>query len=496
MATQHPDNAHAPYWEKDGDGFVNVQEEIAECVSCFRDLGTEEYMWDWEGKFADEAVIDKLFSQYHEYFKRHLLGKEKFLTFRIPNIWQEKGYGLLRALMVILTSEDFARDIHFHAPPLFEVILPMTECASQLLYIQKSFRALAHFKKKTFNHTPRSNTDMIEMIPLLEGVQNQLHAHQLIEQYVKIYKKTFHQTPTYIRPFLARSDPAMISGLIATVLANKVALSDIAMFSQKTGIKTHPIIGVGSLVFRGGLTPHTVNTFLAQYGGARTVTVQSGFRYDFPLRDVQHGIRTLNARLPKTKTELTTQKERHALVELIARFERAYQSILPSLLPTLKPLFAAVPQRRERRQHTGLLSYPRRMGTIILPRAIGFTGSFYTIGVPPEFIGIGRVLASLTAHEWALLNRYYKTMREELVRAGRFLNQENLDLLARGHNGWRDVRDDIKQTEKFLRVHFGPKTKQELLHEKLSTQLLRSRHNPRRVEHLFTATGKLRHSLG
>ena len=101
MATQHPDNASAPFWERDGDGFISSYEEVAESMSCFTALGAQEFMRDWEGKNADEAVIDKLFTQYHGYFSKHPLGKEKFLTFRLPNVWEEKGYSLIRALMVV-----------------------------------------------------------------------------------------------------------------------------------------------------------------------------------------------------------------------------------------------------------------------------------------------------------------------------------------------------------------------------------------------------------
>src|SRR3989344_5030805 len=136
MATQHPDNASGPGWEKDKDGFISVYEEPDESLWCFKSLGVSEFMWDWEGKYADEAVIDKLFTNNYEYLKKHPLGKEIFLTFRLPNIWKEKGYSLIRALMVILTREDFAHDLKFHSPPLFEVILPMTEKAEQLIYIQ------------------------------------------------------------------------------------------------------------------------------------------------------------------------------------------------------------------------------------------------------------------------------------------------------------------------------------------------------------------------
>ncbi len=122
MATQHPDNANTPYWEKGGDGFVSTREEPQECYSSFKDLGCQEFLWDWEGKYVDEAVVDRLFHTYFDYFKKHQLGKDAFLTFRIPNIWHERGYGLARAMMGILTAESFAKDLKFHTPPLFEVI--------------------------------------------------------------------------------------------------------------------------------------------------------------------------------------------------------------------------------------------------------------------------------------------------------------------------------------------------------------------------------------
>ena len=64
MATQHPDNAgNSPFLDK---AFVSAQDEIDECYKCFSELGVHEYMWDWEGKFVDEAVIDRLYSKYYE----------------------------------------------------------------------------------------------------------------------------------------------------------------------------------------------------------------------------------------------------------------------------------------------------------------------------------------------------------------------------------------------------------------------------------------------
>jgi len=49
--------------------FINTYDEIEECYRMFDELGVEEYMWDWEGKFVDEAVVDKLYRNYIHYFK-------------------------------------------------------------------------------------------------------------------------------------------------------------------------------------------------------------------------------------------------------------------------------------------------------------------------------------------------------------------------------------------------------------------------------------------
>ena len=495
MATQHPDNAHGPFWD-DGDGFVAAHEEPEECLVCFRDLGVQEFMWDWEGKYADESVIDKLFSKHYAYFKKHLLGRDAFLTFRLPNVWQEKGYSLIRALMVILTSEDFAQDLAFRARPLFEVILPMTERAEQLMYIQTSFRKLAHFKDKVFNHHKNNNTDYVEVIPLVEGVEDQLHITKLLDAYVRLHERFFHRKPAYIRPFLARSDPALISGFVANVLANKVALSEVYTFAKKSGVGAFPIIGAGGLVFRGGLNPARIKKFAAEYAGVRTATVQSAFRYDYPLNQVKKAIQYLHRELPKGKVQFITDTDRAALLRVIEKFSAMYQSTLTKLVKDLEPVFGAVPKRRERRQHIGLLAYGRRMGKSTLPRAISFTAALYSIGAPPEFIGLGRTLASLSDQEQKILVKYYRFFADDVREAGRYINRENIETLARGNPSWRLVAEDVALAEKFLGARFAPKSTKELLHHSLTSQLLLQRNNKEAVSRLIVETGKLRRSLG
>ncbi len=496
MATQHPDNAYAPYWDKAGQLFVSVYQEIAEAVTCFNDLGVSEYMWDWEGKHADAAVIDRLFSDYYDYFAKHQLGRDKFLTFRIPNIWEEKGYNLLQAMTVILSGEDFARDLKFQSRPLFEIILPMTETADQLLHMQKLFEKLARFKSKNFTTDQAANTDYLEIIPLVESVESQLGVADLLQRYVKLHVQHFGHQPKYLRPFLACSDSALSAGFLAAVLGNKLGLARLYEFAEHSAIPVFPIAGSGSLRFRGGLSPSTVDRFVAEFPGVRTVSVQSSFRYDHPRSQVKTAIATLEQALPKAKPLVIDQLNQQILVAIAKRSAEFYKQTITKLAGDMQPVFQAIPRRRDRRQHIGLLAYSRSMGQQSLPRAITFTAGFYSIGVPPEFIGLGRTLQQLKSSELATLKKEYLHLTKDLMAAGRYLNKANLATLASLNKAWALVQADVATTEKVLGVRFGPRTDDELAHQKLSTAALTLLSETSTLSELVNRMAVLRKSLG
>src|SRR5436189_6219333 len=81
-------------------------------------------------------------------------------------------------------------------------------------------------------------------------------------------------------------------------------------------------------------------------------------------------------------------------------------------------------KRRERVQHTGLFGYSRGVGKVKLPRAIGFTASLYSLGLPPELIGTGRGLQHVSQKELKVIEKYYINISEELEQAGRYLNKD------------------------------------------------------------------------
>ena len=65
------------------------------------------------------------------------------MTFRLPNSKVENEFRLGRALIGMLSSASMAKKIGMHSPPLFEVILPMTESAQEMLGIQEAFKEIA-----------------------------------------------------------------------------------------------------------------------------------------------------------------------------------------------------------------------------------------------------------------------------------------------------------------------------------------------------------------
>ncbi len=493
MATQHPDNACAPYWEKDGDGFISTHEETLECYSAFKDLGCEEFMWDWEGKYVDEAVVDRLFHTYHHYFKTQQLGHDIFLTFRIPNLRHERGYSLARAMMGILTAENFARDLGFHTPPIFEVILPMTDQASDIIKLQSTFRQLAEFKCRLFGD--QSCFNHLNILPLIENIEGLLNCRKLLEDYLKLYRRKFKTKPPYLRLHIARSDPALNAGLVPAVVAGKIALGEYHRFGRDHGIKIFPAIGVGTLPFRGSLAPDRINDFLKEYPGMRTVYVQSAFRYDFKLNQVKAAIKKLNDRLPKTAIKIYTAKEINQAEQICHIFTPFYKKTVESLAGTINQLAADVPGRRERKLHIGLFGYSRGIGKKRLPRAIPFTAVLYSLGIPPELIGTGRGLQQAQKNNLEL-EKFYHNFKKDLVLAGRFLNRKNLEELAKKNKSWRTVNQDVALIENILKIKLGPQSPADFRHRQITSKVLRlwRRHQP--LDQAIIASGKLRRSLG
>ncbi|NTU73219.1 phosphoenolpyruvate carboxylase [Candidatus Roizmanbacteria bacterium] len=466
MGSQHPDHASLPYWHNHE--YITTHDETKETFLSYSELGIQEYKWDWEGKYVDESVIERLYSTYLDYFQKNPLGKDLFLTFRLPNPKVESEFRVGRSFMNILAANGLAEMVGAPTPALFEVILPMTESAEEILAIQQAFKEMAGLKHKLYRFS-ENGLKHIEVIPLFEQVQTIAHSDEILDEYLELHKKEFGYKPEYLRPYTARSDPALNSGIIPTVLAIKIALSKYRRYEESHNIALYPIIGTAALPFRGGLTPYRVKQFVNEYQGVRTALIQSAFRYDYPKEDVIKGLRELDELLPKKKARFISKKEEEKLQEIIKRAEAYYRPTVEGIALLINTIAKQLPKRRERVQHIGLFGYSRGVGSVKLPRAIGFTAALYSIGVPPELIGTGRTLHDLMKNGTIeVLEKYYLNLRYDLEEAGRYVNKEVLDKLAVQSPIWNDIKEDVAGIEEYLRHEIGPKTKEDKQHQAIT----------------------------
>ena len=300
MSTQHPDNATVPFFATSG--VLAGEDEIREAFYAYSHLGCDEQMWDVEGKEIDTYVVKKLLSFYPEYFRDHVLGEDLRLTLRVPNPTVESTEAkiLLETLESIPRSYDAARLFYGRdVAPIFEVILPMTTSAKCIDRIYRYY--VDHIIER--QHTRFRGDDVtiaewigefspssIEVIPLFEDVPTMVRAADIVEEYLA------DKSLSDQRVFLARSDTAMNYGLVSAALANKIALYRLDELSARSGVRLHPIMGMGSAPFRGGLSPATAERVGREYPSAVTFSIQSAFKFDYPPDEVRAACELLKSR--------------------------------------------------------------------------------------------------------------------------------------------------------------------------------------------------------
>jgi phosphoenolpyruvate carboxylase len=503
MATQHPDNAGKPWWHDDP--FITTQDEIDEVLLLFKELPIDEYMWDWEGKYVDEAVGEKLYSRAHEFFAAHPLGEDFHLTFRIPAYEEGKLHRMARAFMNLLSLSDLGAELKLPRPPVTEMFLPLTESAHQLIGVRKTFRDIADYHRHIF-HSDREQHDVLreqfQVTPLVEDVESMFTIEKILQPYWDSLKaEGTLNTARGQRVFLARSDPAMNAGLVPAVLAIKSALSKLDTLGEQYATPVHPIIGTGSLPFRGSVNPQYTAEFLAQYAGVRTYCIQSAFRYDYPLDQVRSALETIQQEAPARSAERISVAEQAQLREAADLFSAFWKPSVEALADIINDVAQYVPGRRERLQHVGLFGYSRGLGKVTLPRAIKFTGALYSIGVPPELIATGRGLAAARGKGLLpLVERMYPAMRADLKHAGKYLNRENLGMLAAKVPAFADVQQDVALIEQILGITLAMEKPKHVVHRNYTSTILHRLNEDARDAAQLTEdiveAGVLRRSLG
>lgn len=483
MSTQHPDNVTMPFFTE-GASFSG-ENEIKEAYYVFSHLRCDEQMWDCEGKEVDEFVIKKLVTRYDNYFKDHMIGKDLFITLRVPNPVFEKSEAkiLLETLESAPRSYDTARSFYGNntTPPIFEVILPMTTNTASINRVYYYYRDFVVGKqhRKCFEGDITIKEwigefmpETIEVIPLFEDIPYMLSADTMVQGYLA--DKQF----PYQRVFIGRSDPALNYGFLPAILVVKITLQRLHALQERINIPIYPILGLGTNLFRGNLSPFNVDECLHEYPSVQTFTIQSAFKYDYEESLVRKAIETINN---YTRTAPTAIDEEIAL-DITERLSSAYREQIKELAPLINEIARFVPRRRMRKLHIGLFGYSRNVGGITLPRVISFCASLYSIGLPPELLG----LHYLTEKDLTFLKVAYPGFFEDISTAASYYNKDVTKLIS------PKIANDI---EKVLGM---TKHMENLLHSEYTSQIIQAILS--RKEEAITdgiiAAGKVRRFLG
>jgi len=424
MSTQHPDNVHTPFFSDSAE--LAGEDEIKEVFYAYSHIHCKEQLWDCEGKEVDNFVVKKLLTKYEPYFKNHILGKDVFLTLRVPNPAVEKNEAkiLLETLESIPRNFDAANLFYNDGvAPIFEIALPMTTDYRELVRIAEYYKNHVVGKQ---HHKLHDNVtiaqwigtfqpESLRVIPLIEEKNTILNPESIVENFIKEEK-----IEDYQRVWLARSDPALNYGNLATVLMLKVSFQKLNDLQEKISIPLLPILGCGSAPFRGNFKPTNIKNCIQGYPSVYTFTLQSAFKYDYNINDVTKAVEFLNESKPSKPVQVDEKK----CTAIIDKLMHEYRRQVKLLAESINNITSYVPSRRKRKLHIGLYGYSRNVGDLKLPRAITFCAALYSYGLPPEIIGLN----ILEEKDIDYIKDIYANFENDLSDSLKYLNEDNLHI--------------------------------------------------------------------
>ena len=187
-----------------------------------------------------------------------------------------------------------------------------------------------------------------------------------------------------------------------------------------------------------------VQSIIKEYPSVHTFTIQSAFKYDNPHEEVIEGIRKLRER----ETALPQEINEERCLEIIRKYSQEYQKQIIKLAPVINKVAMFAPRRRKRKLHIGLFGYSRSLQGITLPRAITFTAALYSVGLPPEILGLN----ALNREDREFMKGVYINFEDDLKDSLKFFNPDTGLLPKELESTVRDLPVDFQPDEEHKEI--------------------------------------------
>jgi phosphoenolpyruvate carboxylase len=188
------------------------------------------------------------------------------------------------------------------------------------------------------------------------------------------------------------------------------------------------------------------------YPSVQTFTIQSAFKYDYPVEEVIKGVDQVKDIKRKAPIPVDV-KETMKIIEIM---EKDYIECIKLLAETINLVSHYIPSRRKRKLHIDLFGYARKSGNIKLPRAIKFCASLYSLGLPPEILG----LSNLKPQHLDKISLFYDIIDQDLKDALQYYNKDNLSYFP------KEIQNRVKKSLKLIEFE----TDEE--HKKITSEVL------------------------
>ena len=300
LKTFHPDNALAiTHFDDHNQPVINSNRvdcaftddmEIQEAVYYHQISGNlknerSHLMVDYERKSTDSRIMAKMIEA--------LIDEQTTIKLMprscdVAELSQGNPYRFREILLGIAAANNVLNRTP-HVPPIRDLIIPQVNNQRVL----KSARATISALRKAFPDTHKDLSG-IKLVPLIENTNALVNIRENVLVHLDAIRGDSFEE--YVRIMLAMSDTSMESGTLATVACLRYALAEIYHFAVEKNTTILPILGGGTLPFRGLQTPDNICNIL-QNLPASQITIQSAMTFDYG----ESGIEKLHAEIMRAQ---------------------------------------------------------------------------------------------------------------------------------------------------------------------------------------------------